>query len=329
MSLLYYKKLFANLGRNPNMEHREGEKSPNKPILLLSLLQAIEIGALKENCIHFNLDLKELFSINWRNIHGVSGYHCNIIYPFYHLKTSGFWQLVANSGYEKTLETIDQIRTKKALEEYVAYAKFNDDLFELLQDKNNRLELVQLLLKTYFSSAKAESYLATFEIDTQFYDYSYKSPEQLKLELEEESNKEMKDNEEIKIRKTFRDARFTRNVLNAYQNRCSISNLTVTALADISMLDACHILPFKESYNNNIENGFALCPNLHRAFDRGLITVDKNYKIIVSHTFKENEASNYNIRQFEGKKLLLPNNKLYYPKIEYFEEHKERFKHNF
>ena len=139
----------------------------------------------------------------------------------------------------------------------------------------------------------------------------------------EESGKNLSD--DLKERKKFRDARFARNVLNAYANTCSISELRLTATKDISLLDACHILPFNESYNNNIDNGFALCPNLHRAFDRGLIAIDHDYRVLVSSAFKENENSAYNIRQFAGKRLILPQNELYYPKIEYFEAHRARF----
>lgn len=60
------------------------------------------------------------------------------------------------------------------------------------------------------------------------------------------------------------------------------------------MIDACHIVPFSESYNDIVTNGIALCPNLHRAFDSGLISIDENYKVIVSNTFIE-ERNNYSI----------------------------------
>lgn len=327
MSLLYYKKLFTSLNVNANLQKKEGgSNSPNKPLLLLSVLQAIELGILTENKIYLTEDLIELFVINWKNLHGISGYHCKIVYPFFRLRSDGFWNLVANYGYEDIIKDKIDVRTYDMLNKYVDYAKLNDDLFELLQNKNNRLEMVQILLKEYFKNAKTDEYLASFEVGSEFYDYNYQSPEQLRFEFEqiEKLSKEAKE-EETKLR----DARFARNVINAYGAICSISELKVTVVANVSMLDACHILPFKESYNNNIENGFALCPNLHRAFDRGLIAVDNDYKVIVSNIFKENEQSNYSIRQFEGKKLLLPNNKLHYPKIEYFKAHKERFKDNF
>lgn len=53
------------------------------------------------------------------------------------------------------------------------------------------------------------------------------------------------------------------------------------------MIDACHIVPFSQPYDDTIGNGLALCSDLQRAFDRGLIVIDENYKIIVSGIFKE------------------------------------------
>jgi len=88
------------------------------------------------------------------------------------------------------------------------------------------------------------------------------------------------------------------------------------------MIDACHIVPFSKSYNDTITNGIALCPNLHRAFDRGLITIDNNYRVVVSKRFKENETS-YGIKVFENKKILLPKQEIYYPLIDNFVWHNE------
>jgi len=58
-----------------------------------------------------------------------------------------------------------------------------------------------------------------------------------------------------------------------------------------SMIDACHIIPFKVSGDDRVTNGIALCPNLHRAFDRGLISVGDDFKILVSTHFAEDKAS--------------------------------------
>ncbi|WP_201288840.1 HNH endonuclease signature motif containing protein [Polaribacter septentrionalilitoris] len=40
------------------------------------------------------------------------------------------------------------------------------------------------------------------------------------------------------------------------------------------MIDACHIVPFSISNDDTIPIGISLSPNLYRAFDRGLITIN-------------------------------------------------------
>jgi len=97
--------------------------------------------------------------------------------------------------------------------------------------------------------------------------------------------------------------------------------MKIDATLNVSMVDACHIIPFSESFNDTITNGIALCPNLHRAFDRGLIAIENNYKVIVSKSFREDE-SNYRIGGFEGKEIRLPRMKDYFPLKENFEWHK-------
>lgn len=82
-----------------------------------------------------------------------------------------------------------------------------------------------------------------------------------------------------------------------------------------SLIDACHIMPFSAGHDDTIGNGITLCPNFHRAFDSGLITIDSNYKVIVSKKLNENN-SQYSIRQFNNKELILPQNKLFHPRRE-------------
>jgi putative restriction endonuclease len=98
--------------------------------------------------------------------------------------------------------------------------------------------------------------------------------------------------------------------------------MKIDAIISVSMIDACHIVPFGESFDDTITNGIALCPNLHRAFDRGLIGIDNNYKVVVSKTFKEDET-NYSIKIFENKQIFLPKQKMYYPLTDNFIWHNE------
>ena len=94
-----------------------------------------------------------------------------------------------------------------------------------------------------------------------------------------------------------------------------------------NFIDACHIVPFSVSQNDKVNNGIALCPNLHRAFDRGLITIDNSYRLVVSDHIAEVEDHPYSLKNLAGRKIRLPFSSRHYPALENLDWHrKEIFK---
>jgi putative restriction endonuclease len=89
------------------------------------------------------------------------------------------------------------------------------------------------------------------------------------------------------------------------------------------MIDACHIKDWAKSYDDTITNGIALCPNLHRAFDRGMISVDENLKVIVSNKFSESPDAMYKFKDLIGTPLLLPLDSRHHPSEENFAWHRK------
>src|SRR5690606_22893691 len=75
---------------------------------------------------------------------------------------------------------------------------------------------------------------------------------------------------------------FKNEVPKIYKYTCAISRLNITTTSDIQMIDACHIEPWSSTKNDTIQNGITLTPTLHRAFDRHLISIDENYRVVVS-----------------------------------------------
>lgn len=64
-------------------------------------------------------------------------------------------------------------------------------------------------------------------------------------------------------------ARFRRDVLAAYRNRCALTGETVDAA-----LEACHIQPANEDGPDSAENGICLRADLHKLYDKGYIRID-------------------------------------------------------
>lgn len=76
------------------------------------------------------------------------------------------------------------------------------------------------------------------------------------------------------VSRLSRDAAFRRIVLQAYEHRCAVSGI------QMRLVEAAHILPVGAPGSaDTVVNGIALSPTYHRAFDRGIIFVDEQYRI--------------------------------------------------
>lgn len=123
---------------------------------------------------------------------------------------------------------------------------------------------------------------------------------------------------EVKIRigqQFFRNA-----VLSAYNQRCCISGL-----ANPKLLVASHIVPWSQDDANrlNPHNGLALSALHDKAFDLGLITVDEDYRVVVStqSSSKDDLFFNAAVASFHGKPIALPEK--FYPAAQFLAFHRE------
>jgi putative restriction endonuclease len=91
-------------------------------------------------------------------------------------------------------------------------------------------------------------------------------------------------------------------VLANYEDSCCI-----TGIAEPRLLVASHIKPWGKDTENrhNPANGLLLSATLDRAFDRGLITVAKGQKVLVSRHLRENPSQPTRdfFGQFDGMNL--------------------------
>lgn len=291
--------------------------APHKPILCLSILQTFQNGINDNQKIYITPELVALFKANW-SLLVTSNHDCHFALPFYHLTSDLFWRLIPKPGFENILKFKASMRSFANLNAAVDFAVIEDDFLFLIKDKKNNLILQQYLLDEYFLETKNNFINSKGRQQKLFEDIEGKILNEDADEYRAEIKKLMQQQNEEEI--FLRGSLFKREVPKIYNYTCCISGMKIAATISVSMIDACHIIPFGLSYDDTITNGIALCPNLHRAFDRGLITIDKNYKVVVSKSFKEDE-SNYSIQIFRGKQIQLPKVKDYFPLKENFEWH--------
>jgi len=116
---------------------------------------------------------------------------------------------------------------------------------------------------------------------------------------------------------------FRMAVLNSYRNMCC-----VTGIREPELLNASHIKPWSVSDSKtertNPSNGLCLNVFHDRAFDRGFITIDTDYKIIVSSKLKNidmDEETKDWLRSYENKQIILPDR--FYPSKVFIEYHND------
>jgi len=99
---------------------------------------------------------------------------------------------------------------------------------------------------------------------------------------------------------------FRRSVLASYGYKCSFCDLGIR-----EVLNASHIIPWNISQELRADprNGFCLCALHDRAFDRGLVTVDPDHRLVISAGLKKKNAVALHRVAFldlDGKRINLP-----------------------
>ncbi len=99
---------------------------------------------------------------------------------------------------------------------------------------------------------------------------------------------------------------FRKAVLSAYDYRCCITGLSVPQL-----LVASHIVPWSVDRENrlNPSNGLALSMLHDKAFDSGLITIDRDMKVCVSSKIKispNDTFFNTTLQNYHGRPIFQP-----------------------
>ena len=286
--------------------------APHKAVMLLSIIRGIELDYIRNNTIQVTPELVSLFKSTW-NVLVESKHVATFALPFFHLQSEGFWTLHVRPGFENWLKATKSLSSFSQLQIAVEYAALDGELFLLLANGKTRNQLKDVLLETYFPNTKnnwnrldRNSYfdeLSSNVIKEEPAEY-VAGIDRLKNELDRDGFAE-----EVFIRSGI----FKREVVKAYNYSCCISGLRVDTIHSASLIDACHIVPFSESHDDTISNGLALCPTLHRAFDRHLIAIDDDYRVVISKSFIERSDSPYSIRQFDGCHVHLPANHRFYP----------------
>ena len=301
---------------------RRGEKgnegpAPHKPLLLLAVIDLIRQGQIDENRIFPFPDLAETFLKYWSNV--VANRASNFAMPFFHLKGDKFWHLCPNPGKEDKLNRHRKVNSISWIHEVVAYASLDEELFVLLTNSQDREVICQTLINKYFPNSKQEIESLIAE-EQQIGEYR----QLLIQEVAEHTVLYEEQTEPIEKENPNRSEAFRREIMRIYNYTCVVCRSRILTMEGESATEAAHIIPFRDTKDDNIRNGISLCKLHHWAFDEGLISFSKTYKIMVSELIFEEGPTEWMLTELRDKSILLPEHNLLSPSQDALRWHRER-----
>ena len=125
---------------------------------------------------------------------------------------------------------------------------------------------------------------------------------------------------EMMLSRPFRERSFMHNVRAAYSNRCAITGLRLINGGGRPEVQAAHIQPVASKGPDSVRNGLALSGTVHWMFDRGLISINDDYKILIAKRHVPSDA----IRLLNQSGMInLPKDPTHYPNAHYLKFHRD------
>lgn len=234
--------------------------------------------------------------------------------PFFHLKLDKFWYLHAKAGNEQMLAVTKQTNSMTQLASIIEFASLDEDLFLLLHRADAREAIRRKIIEVYFPE-QAKMFHAVIAENQEI-----NALENLLLESAENKNA---DTSRTVADTPKRNIAFRRAIIRLYDYTCAACRLRIITLDGETAVEAAHISPFGKSYDDSISNGLSLCPLHHWSFDKGLFSIDDDYKMIVSGNFEESGNEAFLLRSLQAKEIYLPKEKPFRPSLIMIRWHRE------
>ncbi|OHT20221.1 HNH endonuclease [Edaphosphingomonas haloaromaticamans] len=121
------------------------------------------------------------------------------------------------------------------------------------------------------------------------------------------------------VSRPFRDRAFAAAVKDAYHDTCAMTGLKIINGGGRSEVQAAHIRPIEHRGPDSVRNGIALSGTVHWMFDRGLLSIDDDYAMLVARDRLPDTATR--LLNADGK-LRLPGRADLLPHPKFLEYHR-------
>lgn len=241
-------------------DQHEGRPRPHKAVMLLAVLSLADNGQLTENRVVYGPELLDLFKRFFAVVRQPTD-QCTPWNPFFYLRRERFWHLHPLPGKDAVLEAMRAPHSAGGLLAVVSHVSLDDNLFALVAQPVRREALRLAIIERYFSAQRKELLALCGE---------ERDIGRVREEWREEGY-QVGRGEAGGAPENVRSAAFARTVRQAYDYRCAACGIRFL-YEDITVVDAAHLIPFRETQDDSPQNGVSLCKNHHWLMDCHLMS---------------------------------------------------------
>ncbi len=239
------------LGKLANLNAARTEArgiAPHKPLMLLSVIDLIEAGEVKDAFVSYQARLVSQFRSYWDLVFHRQRNRPDITMPFNALggDRDSIWERFDENGNPSKSKLTTRL------------CKLDLDLFACLQDATFRREARQVMIARYFTACEQVGLCERLGLPIP------DTAEMVEFRQDADAFKA--------TQKKGRDSRFKIDVTSGYQFTCALTGYKLETTEGY-IVQAAHIHQHAKSGNDDPGNGLALTPDAHWMFDAGLWTV--------------------------------------------------------
>lgn len=319
MTPCFYARVFAKLHTNVNRRvwsQTVGHRAPHKPLLLLAVIDLYSRGTMQSNLIELTPELGDLFRLYWGRVMPPEQ-RGNLVLPFFHLRSNGFWHLAPRPGKEEALAATRGAGSIGQLRDIILGAFLDQELHLLLCAKESRNALRAVLIHTYFPPSTWPVLTEQGKINYEAFHYSQRL-------LDQAHRQPINEGPLVgsAYQPAARNQGFRRAVTIAYDHRCAMCGVRMLTADGHTVVDAAHIVPWSISRNDDPRNGMALCRLCHWTFDEGLMSVSARYSIMVSEEVAASPNIPGHLQALSDRPILGPLEQSLWPDLESLNWHR-------
>ncbi len=276
--------------------------APHKPLMIFSVMDMIEAGALTDRWVKYDAELITRFRDYWEHVVERRGYQPDITMPFNAL----------GSVRDQVWDRFDEQGNSSKSKLTTRLCRLDPGLFSCLLDPEFRSAARRSMVAAYFTPSEQASLCARFEISI---------PNTTEMEEFARDRSAFKASQ-----KKGRAIGFRAEVSSRYRYTCALTGRCLQSAYGY-LVHACHIHQHAQSGNDDPRNGLALTPDAHWMFDKGLWTAEPRgddfiIRVAVGH-FNECVIDDRTLMSRDGRPLVFHSQARLRPGREFLEWHRK------